>query len=68
MSSRKSAVCVYADRVSIAACADEELALKRIAEDSAAKKVIHESIASDATENPPGVNWCPHLSMRWRCH
>jgi hypothetical protein len=55
---------VYADRVSIAACADEELALKRIAEDSAAKNVIRESTASDATENPPGVSRCPHLSTR----
>jgi hypothetical protein len=44
---------VYADRVSIAACADEESALKLIAEDSAAKNAIRQSTALDVSENQP---------------
>ncbi len=44
---------VYADRVSIAACADEELAVKLIIEDSAAKIAIRRSTALDVSDNPP---------------
>ena len=44
---------VYADRVSIAACADEESAIKLIIEDSAAKNATRRSTAFDVGENPP---------------
>jgi hypothetical protein len=44
---------VYADRVSIAACADEDSAVRLIAEDSAAKNIIRKSTALDVSENPP---------------
>jgi len=45
---------VYADRLSIAACADEHSALKVIAEDSATRKsTVHDIRAS---KSPPGVN------------
>jgi hypothetical protein len=42
---------VYADRVSIAACADEESALVLIAEHSAAKKVTRDPTGLDVSEN-----------------
>jgi hypothetical protein len=42
---------VYADRVSIAACADEESALVLIAEHSAARKAIREPTGLDVSEN-----------------
>jgi hypothetical protein len=44
---------VYADRVSIATCADEDSAVRLIAEDSAAKNIIRKSTALDVSENPP---------------
>jgi hypothetical protein len=48
---------VYADRLSIAACADEASALKLIAEDSAANSATRKSTVHDfvrASKNPPG--------------
>jgi hypothetical protein len=42
---------VYADRVSIAACADEESALVLIAEHSATKKAVRKPTGSDVSEN-----------------
>jgi hypothetical protein len=55
---------VYADRLSIGACADEDLALKLIAEDSAAKSATRKSTVTviGQAKNPPGVNRRPHLS------
>ena len=52
---------VYADRLSIGACADEDLALKLIAEDSAAKSATRKSTVHGdrASKNPPGVNRRP---------
>jgi hypothetical protein len=46
---------VYADRLSIAACADEASALKLIAEDSAANSATRKSTVHDigASKNPP---------------
>jgi len=46
---------VYADRLSIAACADEASALKLIAEDSAAKGVARKTTVHDTRpgRNPP---------------
>jgi hypothetical protein len=46
---------VYADRLSIAACADEASALKLIAEDSAAKSLARKTTVRDTRpgRNPP---------------
>ena len=46
---------VYADRLSIAACADEASALKLIAEDSAAKNLARKTTIRDTRpgRNPP---------------
>jgi hypothetical protein len=46
---------VYADRLSIAACADEASALKLIAEDSAANCATRKSTVHDirASKSPP---------------
>ena len=46
---------VYADRLSIGACADEDSALKLIAEDSAANSAAHKSTVHGirASKNPP---------------
>ena len=42
---------VYADRVSIAACTDEESAIRLIVADSAAKNALRRSTALDVSEN-----------------
>jgi hypothetical protein len=46
---------VYADRLSIAACADEASALKLVAEDSAAKRTTGKTIFHDIrpSKGPP---------------
>jgi len=46
---------VYADRLSIGACADEDSALKLIAEDSAANNAARKSTVHGirASKNPP---------------
>ena len=46
---------VYADRISIGACADEDSALKLIAEDSAANSAARKSTVHGirASKNPP---------------
>jgi hypothetical protein len=43
---------VYADRLSIAACADEASALKLIAEDSAANRATGKSTVHEAAPSP----------------
>ena len=50
---------IYADRLSIGACADEDSALKLIAEDSAANRATRKSTVQGIRAkqtNPGGVN------------
>ena len=44
---------VYADRLSIGACADEDSALKLISEDSAANGATRKSTVRGSKQNPP---------------